>query len=169
MKIIEAMKELRLIEKKIATNCTRITQYASAVSTEKLPFGSEEDQRSEVKSLVQANADLFARYLELKQRIEQTNLITRVKLAGKEWSISQLLVIRRKLGQPMLATYNSLNDREARSRMRSAVSGVEGKGVHVIQLYDEREKNERLNYWQDFLESIDARLEVVNATTELSD
>jgi len=80
MKIIEALKELKLIIKKIEKNADNITQYSSLVSTERPVFGSETDQKNEVSSLIQANKDLMVRYIDLKIRIDRTNMETKVTM-----------------------------------------------------------------------------------------
>ena len=41
MKLIEAMKKLRVIEKRMSDNAEKIHEYAAYVSTERLPFESE--------------------------------------------------------------------------------------------------------------------------------
>lgn len=92
--LIEAMKELKLIEKKMQSNSKKITEYASSLSNEKELFGSAAESR--------------------------------------------------------LANFRG-----------------EKSDVTVVQHYKERDKNNNLAKWQDFFASIDGRLEVVNATTEL--
>lgn len=166
IKLIEAMKELRLIEKKMERNRGYIERYSSVLNTEKPYFGTEAEQRKEVKSYIQANSDLFKRYLELKRAIEITNLKTVIKVEGYEGSISEILVIKRKLAKLMEATFASLNDRRA-ERMKAQTPMIDGAQPHIVRLYDEKEKNENIRYWQDLYSAIDARLEVVNATTDL--
>ncbi|MHA1817343.1 MAG: hypothetical protein ACTSX1_15180, partial [Candidatus Heimdallarchaeaceae archaeon] len=78
--LVEGMKTLRVIEKKMTHNQSDIQRYASQVSTEKPYFETEEKQAGEVKKLVQANTDLMTRYLNLKQRVEYTNLMTVVEM-----------------------------------------------------------------------------------------
>jgi hypothetical protein len=172
MKIIEGMKKLRVIEKRMVQNRDRISKYSSSVSTEKPLMNTEDEQRAEIKSLVQANHDLLKEYLDLKCRIERTNLDTKVEVAGFSGSISELLVARRKLALLMASTYEAMNDSEGSKKlsgygMRSR--GDDGARPDLVRFYDEREKNEGLRKWQDIYESIDSRLEVINATTDLVD
>jgi len=166
IKLIEAMKELRIIEKKMERNRGYIERYSSIINTEKPYFGTEGEQKKEVKKYLQANSDLFNRYLELKRAIEITNLHTVITVEGYKGSISAILVIKRKLAKLMEATFASLNDRRA-ERMKAQTPVMDGVQPHVVRLYDEKEKNENIRYWQDLYSAIDARLEVVNATTDL--
>ncbi|MCK5015506.1 MAG: hypothetical protein KAS32_00380 [Candidatus Peribacteraceae bacterium] len=167
--IIEALKGLKLIEKRMLSNDEAITRYASMVSTERPYFKDEAEQKKEVLKLVQSNKDHFKNYLNLKRRLEQTNLSITVEMDGKKYTISDLLAIKRRMGKFMLNTYNSLNDSAAASRMRHAPADGEGKRPQVIRLYDEKDKNEALAVWQNLYDNISARLEVINATTNIVD
>jgi len=166
--LIEGMKELRIIEKKMSANSAAIQRYASMVSTEKSFFETEEKQKKEIRFLIQSNQDLMERYLDLKKRIEYTNLFTTIEMNGKKYSISDLLVIKRKMAQTMLNTFNSLNDHEGNSRLRSYGTGsTAGDRPHVVRYYREEDKIAGLKVWQDLYDNITSRLEVVNATTTL--
>jgi len=167
MTIIECMKRLRVIEKRIDSNSGSITQYASMIDSQVPAFETKEKQREEVASRVQANVDLVHEYLRLKRRLELTNLAVRVKVSGKEYSISELIVLRRKLVDSVILTYSSLNDYTGKSAQRSAPN-IQGQAQpQVIRLYKEEDKQAKLREWSDFKAEIDGRLEVVNATTDL--
>lgn len=166
--IIEGMKKLRLIEKKMANNANAIQRYASMVSTEKALFETEEKQKKEIKSLIQSNQDLLDEYLILKKRVEYSNLTTQVKMGGKDYFISDLLVIKRTLARLMLNTFNSLNEHEGQSRLRgTSMSSVSGSTPHVVRFYKEEDRISGLKVWQDLYDNIETRLEVINATTPL--
>ena len=55
MTIIEGLKRLRLLDKRMAKNCEEIQKYSSLLSNEKPIFDSESNQREEVRKLIQAN------------------------------------------------------------------------------------------------------------------
>jgi hypothetical protein len=160
------MKSMRIVEKKMNRNREYIERYASIINTEKPYFETEAEQKKEVNKYIQANLDLFKKYLELKRAVEVTNLNTIITVEGYTGSISEILVIKRKLAKMMEATYSSLNDVRA-ERMKAHTPPVDGKPPHVVRLYDEKVKNESIRYWQDLYSGIDARLEVINATTDI--
>lgn len=166
MKLIEGMKELKLIEKRMEKNREQITQYSSGLSNEKEIFGSERQQIAEVKSLLQSNVDLFNRYLHLKKSIERTNLETKVEFSVGTYTISELLAIKRRLQHGMINTFKALNTQSAEARMRM-IKIPDNVEVKVVRYYQEEEKNHLLKAWMEFFENIDGRLEVVNATTDL--
>lgn len=167
MTITEAMKKLRVIEKRMADNIKSITTYASSVSTEKPLFENEAVQKKEVAGLIQANDDLLSEYLHLKKRIEATNLQITAEIGGVKYLISDLLVIKRKLANIMVNTYRALDDSVGEQRKASSGAGPDGSRPHVVRYYDERVKNEGLRRWQDLYDNIDSRLETINALTDL--
>lgn len=167
MKIIEAMKELKVILKRMNKNKELINEYAALPDNERLHFGSKDNQAKEIKKLIQANIDLAKNYLNLKSRIEYTNLMTKVEIDGKEYTISEMLVLKRVLAKMVIQTYNALNDSQASMRIRSSSRASSEKNPVIEKFYDESEKTAGQRKWDDLYHSIDSRLEVVNATTEL--
>ena len=166
MKIIEGMKRLRVIEKRMESQKSAITEYASKLSTEMPRFRTIEEQKKEVAALVQSNNDLCSEYLRIKRSIEYTNLKVPVEILGKEYKISELLVIKRKLANMMIGTYRALNTTGAQVRLKSAPK-FDDETPKVESLYDERTKLDNIRKWQDLNDAIDSRLEVINATTDL--
>jgi hypothetical protein len=172
-KIVEALKRLRIIEKRVEARCKEITRYASGLSgpTYKPLFDTEERQRQEVKSLVQSALDLLKEYHALKRRIEVTNLLTIVTIEGESRSIAEWLIEKRKVSGMILAIYNALNEVAANASRREDRMYPSGGGAtpQVTRFYSEEEKNKELRHVMDRTEAIDGRLEVINATTELVD
>jgi len=166
MKVVEGMKKLKIIEKKMRSNCQNITRYASMVDIERPLFETEKKQVEEVKSLVQSNVDLMKEALGLKKKIEQTNLETTVQIEGESYTISDLLFIHHRMGELMLSTFYSMNDTEGQKRLRNSPS-IEGRTPQVVRMYKEETRNEGLKKWQNLLDNITMRLEVINATTNL--
>jgi hypothetical protein len=169
MKLIEGMKKLKLIEKRMAVNRAHILQYSSAPSNEKPNFGDEKTQMKEVNSLVQANEDLLKEYLHLKKRVDMTNLLTEVTIGKETFKLLDLLVLRRGLTNQILMTYQALSDKNAEERMKQNryTPAAGEKAPFVVRFYDEKEKFENLQRWNSLADEIEQRLEVINATTEM--
>lgn len=171
MMLIEGMKKLKVLEKHMQRNAERIQQYASIPSNEKPYFGDEKAQKDEVNKLIQSNEDLLAEYLHIKKRIDMTNLTTKVTIGKDAFILSDLLILRRGLSKKMQTTFHALNDKYADERIRGYQQRITTqageKPVHVLRLYDEKEKFEKLQYWQGLDDEIEQRLEVINATTKL--
>lgn len=175
MKIIEALKNLKTIQKRIEKNCQQINEYCAYVSTETPAFETAEKQEAQVQSLIQSNLDLELEYLRLKRAIDNTNLFTNATIVTPTrtytYPISELITIRRTAGQFRTRTYQSLNSGRAISRLQTYFNqkgGVDpANPAKVVSLYKEEEKNAALLEWESLLSQIDATLEVVNATTDL--
>jgi len=174
MKIVEGLKKLRVLEKRINVNTQAISKYASKVSTERATFETDKAQEEAVASLIQSNLDLVAEMMALKGRIERTNLtvMARLESNGKEYTLSQLLMLRRgKLAKLLEGTYTALNDSAGRSRLQGAhgLTDEHGKAPQVIRFYKEQDRLDGIRVWQDVYAEIDGRLEVINATQDLVD
>lgn len=167
MKLSEAMKRLKVIEKRMESNSQAITKYASLLSNEKPQFDSEDQQKAEVRSLIQANTDLMGEYLSLKTKIEKTNLGTHMEIGGRTYSLSELLIIKRKMADKMIETYRALNDSSAESKVRMGMATKSDTAITINKMYSEKEKNDQLLVWHDLRDNIDSRIDVINSTTEL--
>lgn len=168
-KLIEAMKKLKVIEKRIDANSLRIQEYASLASNERPYFSTEKEQGNQVASLIQANKDLVAEYLNLKKRVDMTNLKTQVTIGKDSFAIADLLILRRGLSKKMQVTFHALNDKQAlqKIQVQQRVTPIGEKAPFVIRCYEENQKHEWLQYWQGLDDEIEQRLEVINATTPL--
>ncbi len=169
MKIIEALKNLKTIQKRMEKNCQEITQYCAYVSTETPAFETEDKQRSEVATRIQANMDLEAEYLRLKKAIETTNLNVKITIGVRTYTITELISIKRVMGKYHTMTYAALNPQVVMNRLNEVFrKGIDGTNpARVIVLYKEEDKNKNLRDWEDFMSQIDGKLEVLNAETEL--
>lgn len=163
MKIIEGLKKLNLLDKKMKHNCNAIEKYASQVSSEKPIFESEKEQKNQVRQLIQANKDLFEEYLSLKDKIDKTNATVEITIGDETRTINQFLNIHRKMGKNLTDTFTSLNDNNGYSKLLK----YKDENIHIIRHYDEKSKNNNLRYWQDLIGDISGKLEVVNATTDI--
>ena len=97
MTIVEAMKTLKRLEKRMVKNPTLITKYSSQPDNEKPFFADKESQSDEIKQLIQSTEDLAKEYQTIHQSLTYTNLMVKVELDGKNYSIHELILIRRKL------------------------------------------------------------------------
>ena len=170
MKIVEGLKRMRVIEKKLVQNADNVTRYASMVSTEKPLFETDVKQKKEVNSLLQSSNDLLTEYLGIKRKVEETNLAVFATIDGTKYSLSDLLIIKRKMASQMMFVYQSLNDTEGKKRLgqvRGWGAGEGGNTPTVVRFYKEEDKNAGLKKWQELYDNIDSRLEVINATTDM--
>lgn len=172
MKIIEALKELPLLEKRIQKNNGMIAVYASDVDTghgaerQSLAFSTVEEQRKEVQSLVQSTNDLVKRKAELRRKLAITNATVEVKIEGVTMTIAEWIEYRQHGVKNILNALSALNDNSGRQKMQSTQFDPE-KGIKIIKFYDEKDRNEQAEKWSSIADKIDSSLEIVNATTDL--
>jgi hypothetical protein len=172
MTVLEGMKELKLIVKRMGNNTAEIQKLSSQPSNIKPLMAEGADaQRKKIRELAQANEDLAKRYILLNAKINYTNLFTTVEIEGVKYSLNDLLQYRRILAKSIEGGYVAMNDNNfthqtlASSRQGGGYSG----DVTIERYYDETFKQNQLEKWQTFYHNIDSRLEVKNATTELLD
>lgn len=173
MKIIEVLKELPLIDKKINKTNARIRGYASIVDTgsdNDYVLGSKEEQEKELKSLVQSSLDLAKRKRKLSRALHITNTEVNVTIDGETMSIHEWISMRTGGIQTIQSIYQSLNDLDASKKLNQVAQQTisDGAMIGIKRLYDEKEKTTNLDKWSDISDKIDAHLEMVNATTDIT-
>jgi len=172
MKLIEALKEKKLNQKKVAGVISDIQKYSSITSVEKPAFETEKEQTAYVKSLVQSGMDLLNRRAHLKMLIDKTNLETKIKIPKgsvfpeHEISIAEALMFKLNYNE-YVQLFSALSRSTAASRLRSMPSLSDGTKAIEIQLYEESWKNNSLKDLKMKFDHIDAHLEMMNATVDV--
>lgn len=173
MKIIEVLKELPLIDRKISKIVGHIHTYSSEVmegQNHEFTFGTAEEQRKHVDSLIQSGNDLVARRAKLRRALAITNAEVEVTIGGMTKSISEWIDYRERGMQDMLNVVSSLSVQNAQSVLRGTGNQTfdASEGIKIVRFYDEAQRNERYNELAEIQGKIDAQLEMVNATTDLT-
>lgn len=166
MKIIEALKELPIIEKRITNQNEQILLYSGLASNETAPFDTEDQQRFKVQQLIQSNQDLCTRYELLKLTLSHTNNLTKVTINEVTKPITQWIAFKAKTQDFLVKTYKALDYNAAVNRTKSLPIDV-NTGYKISKMYKEEDKNKALESLRDLNDRIDAQLEIVNATTDL--
>jgi len=164
MTITEGLKELALIKKKVRNNVKFIQSNSAIRSNELSAFGSREAQEKEVASRVQANRDLMKQYVKIKSQIDRTNQDTKVIIEGVEDTIANHLTNYRNCCQMFRNTLEALET--GKNLCDRSMHGMD-PSVTVVPLYDEAYRQQELLNLENYEGRIMARLELVNATTEL--
>ena len=171
MKIIEALKRIKMLKKRMESNIQDIQKYSSGVSTERGYFESDEETTRVLQQLEQSTWDLWHEKIKLEQAIAITNIMTKIMVNGKEYTLHELLQLKRQDGSTLTHMYGAMNEQAGQQRLRAAVqlATSDTAPVHVVRFYDEKAKNEKLRALQDLIHEADSRLEVVNATSQIVD
>lgn len=173
-KAIELLKEKKLNQKKVSGVVTDIQKYSSISSAEKPAFDSEKSQREEVSKLIQSGLDLLDRRAKIKVIIDQTNINTKIRIpkglvfGEHEISVAEALMFKLNYKEYQ-SIFMALNRTAADMKISRSVLNSDGTKASAIQLYDENYKNNALKDLQMKLDHIDSHLEMLNATTEVSE
>lgn len=167
MKIIEAMKQRQDIKRKCSDLRTKIRKYHADLDYETPTY---QDQKKQVREWVQAHSDLVKEYMNLSVAITRTNLETEVtiELGGKQVTktIAEWVLRRRELAAEELKAWQVMDDKGMKEGYMPTTAG-EKKEVKIRRYYDAEERDREMDVLQGEPALIDARLEVVNAVTEI--
>jgi len=172
MKIIEAMKKIKYLRKKVDDLALKINQNAADYSHEKSTYGTEEDQREQIKMWIQSAEDVITEILSLRVSIQRTNLETdcTIEVGGKTVtkSIAEWIHRRRDLAGLNKSLWSSLNE-GGRNQKHIAYKDTTGEEkVASLRLYfDPAERDAKKDIYTEEPSLIDGALEVKNAVTEL--
>lgn len=170
MKIIEALKELPLIDKKLQKNAQLIATYAASVDAgtvyNSLKFPSVEAQTTEVNALLQSTESLVQRKARIRRALAITNAATSVTIGGHTRTITEWIEYRASGINFISDAYSKLQETNAANDVRNTkFDGTQG--IKVVRHYDEKAKNEKLTQLMEIQSKIDTTLETINATTDL--
>ena len=166
MKIIEALKELPVLDKRIRNQAQQIAEYAGYITSEQPAFETVEAQRKKVSELLQSNEDLAKRYASIKRALAITNATIEVDVAGEKKTISEWITYKANTHNQLHQTYSALNLNAANSRLSSSQIDLT-EGVKLERMYSEEYRNKKLEEIRNLNDTIDATLEIVNATTDM--
>jgi hypothetical protein len=168
MKIIQAMKQLKELTVKAEDLREKVGKFCADLTIETPTYP---DQRATVMGWIQAHGDIVKRISELKLAIQRTNLATNVtiELDGKQVTkpIAAWIHRRRDLATLEHAMWSKLSDRNLKEQNLQTAPGGAVTEVRIRRYFDPAERDSRRELYRSEPSTIDATLEVVNATTDL--
>ena len=167
MKIIEAMKQIKDLQRKAEDLRQKIGNHSADLDYETPLY---ENQKLQVAEWLQAHSDIMKEILRLRFAIQRTNIVTEVTitLAGKDVtkSIAEWIHRRRDLASFEQAAWAKLTDRGLREGTITQSTG-QLKEVKIRRYFDPLTRDQKLDEFRSEPHQIDATLEVVNAITDL--
>lgn len=168
MKIIEAMKKVKVNKEKIAELQQKIGLYCANLSHESPLYGDKTGKKLE--EWLQACNDLAQDNVRLLVAIQNTNLTTQVtiELGGKTVTktIAEWIWRRREYAALDATTWRQLSDRGLQGGFIPS-SQNEKVQVTVVRHFDPEQRDKKLAVFDAEKPLIDSALEVINATTDL--
>lgn len=172
MKLIEAMNELKLTEKKLQGKLAFIQRYSARPNFRDDAFpGAGGGESKKVAEAIQSANDLIERHEKLKRDIDYTNLATKVKVGTKEYSIHSLILHKRFLCKLKTSVYNSLSDHQAQGEVATLRNrpGDQKVNAQVIYNFDIMDRDSKLSDLMDLQSNIDSALQIANAKLDLQE
>lgn len=167
MKLIEALKQMKELQRKASDLRTNINRHC-AISTLETPLYP--DQKKKMDSWLQSHGDLVKEILRLRVAVQRTNLETEVtiELGGKlvTKTIAEWIHRRRDLAGLELQAWRKLTDRNIQEGQAPGPGGnvVE---VKIVRFYDPEERDRKVDLYDSEPALIDGKLEIANAVTDL--
>lgn len=167
MKIIEAMKIVKLNLSKINDLKIKIMSHCANLSYETPVYGEETPKI--IQGWLQACNDITQENVKLLCGIQRTNLVTYVTIQIGEKSVTKTIAEwiwrRREYAGLDHAIWAALGDRGLKEgTIMTSTGNMESK---LIRHYDPIERDKKILEFSNEKHAIDAALEIVNATTDL--
>ena len=156
MTILEALKKIKHLDRKIEKTHKRISRWCSYVDTDDPLYNADD-----IRAMMQSAEDLIRERNRLRHLIHKTNIATVVTFQHKELTLDELLILRTLTLPAMLAGVTLLRRRE--------------KGFHdqkeakVVLQYDPKKRDKTIESIENTIAELDAFLDSVNITTNLVD
>lgn len=167
MKIIEALKQLKDLERKARDLTDKIGKHCADMDYEQ-PIYS--DQRTQIQSWLQSQRDVVREICRLKFCIQKTNVNTRVVIVldgnNVERSITEWIERRRTLAALERQAWQALNNRGLKD-LRLQQSAGQIVDAKVRYYYDPVQRDRMVEALSAEPALINAKLEIINATTDL--
>lgn len=172
MKIIEALKQTKTLVRKIDDLKSKINENCADMANQKPTYGTEEQQSQQLKDWIQSIHDSVKEIMRLRILIQKTNLVTDVTIPIGDKTITHTIAEwihrRRDLAGFERLSWKCLTDRGLK-RAAWSPDGTQDKAefIDVRRYYDPKERDKKIELFTEEIDSIDSKLEVVNAETEL--
>jgi hypothetical protein len=169
MKIIEALKKIKDLNKKADDLKLKIATYCADLDCETPTYP---DQKRQVAEWLQAHGDVVKEILRLHYCIQKTNIMTQVSiLLGDKSvtkSISEWILRRRTLASLQQSAWKALTDKNLKESYANQLTPNSPQAIIKRRLYyDPIERDRMIELYRSEPAIVDATLEVINATTEL--
>lgn len=167
MKIIEGLKKIKELQKKAEDLRSKIATHSAHLDYE-TPLYS--NQKGQVSEWLQAHSDVLKEILKYRVGIQRVNLSTDVtiEIGGKAVTktIAEWIHRRRDLANFEAKAWKALTDRGLKEGVINQSTG-EPKAIKLVRCYDPIERDGKVDIYSDEPMTIDSKLEVINAITEL--
>jgi hypothetical protein len=170
MKLIEAMKEVKLLDTRNEDLRQKVSKYCADLEAETPTYGTPEKQKEQVTGWLQSIHDSIVEAIKLRSAIARTNMYTMVtiELGGNKVTrpISEWILRRRVYSEVEKKAWDSLSNKGLQVANIRNSSG--DSTLTKVRLYfDALERDKNVELYRSEPSIIDRNLEIINATTDL--
>ena len=169
MKIIEALKKVKDLQRKADDIKSKIAAHCCDLDCETPTYP---DQRRQVSEWLQAHSDIIKEILYLRYSIQKTNVLTQVtieidnKFVSK--SITEWIHRRKDLAKLEEQCWRSLTDKGHKETYVNKLTPNSPEQIVKRRMYfDPVERDRKIEVYRSEPSLIDSTLEIINAVTEL--
>ena len=167
MKIIEALKKIKDLQRKTADLRDKIGKHSAHLNYETPLY---KDQTGQIKEWLQSHSDILKEILGLRVAIQKINISISVtiELGGKQITktIAEWIHRRRDLATEECKAWQKLTDRGLREGLMTESTG-EKREIKIVRCYDAAQRDKQVDLYSSEPSLIDAKLEIINAVTDI--
>jgi len=174
--ITEALAEIKTIGKRLESKRASVAQYLARQDMVRDPMEKEGGSQQFIQRERQAIGDLGERIVTLRRGIQRANDETTLTVGETARTISEWLVWRRDVApgdQKFLTTLrggiNNIRTQAHNQKANVVQSGVPAQPTDVIINISEADLAREIEDMEDVLGTLDGRLSLVNATTQIKE
>jgi hypothetical protein len=166
MTILEVLKKVKHIDRKIEKNKDRVARWCSYFNVEVGQLNQKPlpDPPYNTEKLIQALNDLIKLRAELQHALHEANITNTVEYKGKKMSIDELIVLKTKTLPMMLGCLRLLRRKEKTYQNTSHMPEEERKQVYVVNQFNPTTRDKNIDEIEDEIAKIDTILDEINIT-----
>ena len=163
MKIIEALKKIKHIDRKIEKTTVRVSDWCSYIRDKEIspdedpPLYNEE----EIRRMIQQIDDWVVEKANLRHLLHKTNLSTTVGVWGKQYTIDQLLGLKEIVIPQQISIRGKLRRKEKGGWVDTS------KGKITVTQFDPKERDKAVDSLENQQEEISNLLDKLTLETDL--
>ncbi len=161
MTILEVLKKIKHIDRKITKNKERLAKWGSYFDIEVDPG---QEPLYDAQKLMQSLNDLISTRGDYRHALHKANIDNKVKYGSKELTIDELLVLRTSTLPAKMAYLKLLRRKEKSYRELQHLTDEERKDVRVVTQFDPLARDKAIDAIENDIAEIDKLLDETNIT-----
>lgn len=154
MTILQALKKIKHLDRKIEKNMKRIQRWCSYFDDEQPLYDG-----GGIKRLIQSSNDMIDESTNLRHQIHATNTATKMEFDNKEMTLDELIALKTSTIPKRLQVLSVLRRKEKQYH--------HDKDVKVVLQYDPSARDKVVDALENMSDEVDALLDHMNISTEL--